>query len=70
MSVQLIVLAEGALTFVVIICFPSLQGSPIYLAKKDLLDVGSLSCQVLFQLVSGSLQVGIRFFQHPTLALS
>ena len=26
MSVQLIVLAEGALTFVVIICFPSLQG--------------------------------------------
>lgn len=34
---------------------------------KDQLDVGSLSCSVMFQPISIPLQYGIRFFQHPNL---
>jgi len=33
---------------------------------KDQLDVGSLSCRVMFQPVSLPLQLGFRFFQPPT----
>jgi hypothetical protein len=45
-----------------VICFPSLIGSPNYLAMKDQSDVGSLSCQVTFKPVSMPLQHGFRFF--------
>jgi hypothetical protein len=40
-------------------------GSPNSFAKKHLMDVGALSCRILFQSVSASLQNGLRFFHPP-----
>jgi hypothetical protein len=50
--------------------FPHDDGSPNSLAKKDPLDVGTLSCRVTFKPISRPLQPSLRFFQHPTPALS
>ena len=45
--------------------FPHVGGSSNSLAKKDPLDVCSLSCQVTLKPVSLPLQQDFRFFQHP-----
>lgn len=44
-----------------------MDGSPDYLTIKDQLDVGSLSCSMMFQSISAPLQHSIRFFQPPNL---
>jgi hypothetical protein len=48
--------------------FPHTNGSPSFRATYHQSDVGPLSCRVTFKPVSGPLQPGIRFFQHPKLA--
>jgi len=41
------------------------SGSPNSLTKKHLMDVGALSCRIMFQSVSASLQNGLCFFHPP-----
>ena len=45
--------------------FPLGHDSTDSLARSDPSDVGSLSCQVMLQPVSGPLPSGLRFFRHP-----
>src|SRR6476659_884940 len=61
-------LVEGAPTVTVVICyFLRLIGSSNSLTKRDLLDVCSLSCRMIFRFVSEPLQLNLRFFQDPCL---
>jgi hypothetical protein len=57
--------APTVLLFSVVICFAFLVVSPSSLVMKDPMEVCALSRGVMFQLLSTSLQSGIRFFHHP-----
>jgi hypothetical protein len=50
------------------ICFVSFLGLPNFLAMKDLVEVCTLSREVIFQPLSAPLQGGLRFFHHPVSA--
>ena len=48
-----------------VICFAFFIGSPSSLVKKDPMEVSPLSRGVISQLLSASLQDGLRFFHPP-----
>jgi len=48
-----------------VICFPAFNGFSNFLVLKDLPEVCPLSRGARVELLSGSLQTGLRFLRHP-----